>query len=81
MEKHFRDAHRFSSHNRASLEKDTICGCFYCLKIFDPIKINEWWDDDHTAVCPYCGIDSVIGENSGYKVTESFLKEMHQRWF
>ncbi|MBY0597069.1 hypothetical protein [Bacillus bingmayongensis] len=81
MEKYFEDVHRFYSHNRTYLEKDTMCGCFYCLKIFHPSRINEWWDDDNTAVCPYCGIDSVIGENSGYKVAESFLKEMHQRWF
>ncbi|OOG92609.1 hypothetical protein BTH41_05112 [Bacillus mycoides] len=57
-----------------------MCGCFYCLEIFIPSKINEWWDDD-TAVCPYCGIDSIIEEGSGFKITETFLKEMRQRCF
>ncbi len=81
MQKYFEEAHRFCSCNRKHLEKDVICGCFYCLEIFHPEKITEWWDDDNTAVCPHCGIDSIIGENSGFKITEMFLSEMHKRWF
>jgi hypothetical protein len=81
VEKHFKEAHRFSSHNRKDLEKDTICGCFYCLKIFSPTEITEWWDDEDTAVCPHCGIDSVIGESSGFPITRMFLKGMHKEWF
>ncbi|MEN1935055.1 cytoplasmic protein [Paenibacillus sp. 102] len=81
MENDFAEAHRLSFRNKIHLEKKTICGCFYCFKILHPSKITEWWDDDDTAVCPYCGIDSVIGESSEFKITEAFLKEMHQRWF
>ncbi|MRA69879.1 cytoplasmic protein, partial [Bacillus thuringiensis] len=39
------------------------------------------WDDDNTAVCPHCGIDSIIGGSSGVRITEMFLSEMHKRWF
>ena len=46
---------------RNDLEKDCKCGCFYCLKIFNPSVIDGWWDHEDTAVCPYCRIDSVIG--------------------
>jgi DNA-directed RNA polymerase subunit RPC12/RpoP len=74
-------AHRFSSRHREELEKDTLCGCFHCTKIFRPAEITEWIDDDDTALCPYCGIDSVIGESSGLPITEHFLKEMHRAWF
>lgn len=81
MEKHVETAHGFSSHNRKDLEKDSVCGCFHCLKIFNPIEIDEWCDDNDTAVCPYCGIDSVIGESSGFSITQQFLKGMHKEWF
>lgn len=81
MEKNFKEAHRFSSYHRKDLEKDNICGCFYCLKIFSPSEIEEWEDDGNTAVCPYCGIDSVIGESSGFPITTVFFKEMHKEWF
>ncbi|WP_223702140.1 cytoplasmic protein [Sutcliffiella deserti] len=81
MKKDFDQAHRFSSLHRKELEKDKVCGCFYCLKIFSPSEIHEWCDDGRTALCPYCGIDSVIGESSGYSVTEEFLEGMHKVWF
>ncbi|EMA6342744.1 cytoplasmic protein [Bacillus cytotoxicus] len=81
MEKQFINAHYFSSHNRTYLEKDCICGCFYCLKIFHPIEIVEWWDNNNTDVCPHCGIDSIIGEGSGFQITELFLKQMNEKWF
>ena len=78
------DAHEFSSGHREQLMKDSKCGCFCCLKIFDPKEI-WWWigpeDPGDTAICPYCFVDSVIGESSGYPITEEFLKKMQQYWF
>ncbi|MFC7370963.1 cytoplasmic protein [Fictibacillus iocasae] len=74
--------HDFSYKNRELLEKDQICGCFYCLKIFHPSEIDEWeGENEDTAFCPYCGIDSVIGESSGYHITKEFLVKMNTEWF
>lgn len=73
-------AHQYRRKNRRGLENDKICGCFYCLEIFNSNEIVEWWYDD-TAECPYCGNDSVLGESSGFPITKRFLKEMHERWF
>ncbi|MEW9053095.1 MAG: cytoplasmic protein [Neobacillus sp.] len=81
MEKQFELAHGFSSHHRKQLQKDEICGCFYCLKIFHPSEIMDWCDNENTAICPYCGTDSIIGSSSGFPITELFLKGMHQAWF
>lgn len=75
------DAHRQSSKHRAQIEKSDQCGCFYCLKTFSPSDIREWWDDGQTAVCPDCGIDSVLGSASGYPLTADFLGEMHKHYF
>ena len=33
------------------------------------------------ALCPSCGIDSVIGDASGFPITEEFLVAMEARWF
>lgn len=75
------EAHNYSFKNRKQLEKDKKCGCFYCCKIFNPKDIEEWCDDEDTAICPYCGIDSVIGESSGYPIDEKFLSDMKKHWF
>ena len=63
-----------------------VCGCFYCLEIYDPAGIVDWVDEDaegigRTALCAKCGIDSVIGSASGYPITRDFLKQMHDYWF
>ena len=76
------EAHRFSSDHRERLLKDEKCGCFYCMKIFDQKEITDWIKDPAgTAVCPYCGIDSVIGQHSGYPITKEFLEKMKRYWF
>ncbi len=75
-------AHKFSINNQRMLEKDTVCGCFYCLKIFDPKEITAWLKDTSgTAVCPYCDTDSIIGAHTGSPITREFLEKMHQHWF
>ncbi len=75
-------AHQFCTNNRKQLEQDSTCGCFYCGKIYHPVEIIDWIEEkDGTAVCPYCGIDSVIGENSGFPITDEFLAEMNRYWF
>lgn len=76
-------AHIYSSGHRNELEKDKLCGCFYCCKVFNPNEIKDWIKDKNgdTAICPYCGIDSIIGESSGYPITKEFLKKMYDYWF
>lgn len=76
-------AHQFSAHHREMLEQSTVCGCFLCLKIFNPTEIREWLTSEkgHTAFCPHCGMDTVIGDSSGYPITKEFLYKMKSYWF
>jgi hypothetical protein len=77
-------AHQASSRHRAEIQKSKLCGCFHCRKLFPPSEIREWIDEGNgaeTALCPRCGIDSVIGDASGYELTESFLSAMQKHWF
>ncbi len=82
-----RRAHSAASNHMAQLKQDKRCGCFYCLRIYNPAEIEEWIIDDNpidkggTAICPYCGIDSVIGESSGYPLSVEFLEKMKKVWF
>jgi hypothetical protein len=82
-----KNAHRHSIRNRTEIERSVVCGCFYCLRTFGPdaIRPEDWIDEgvgcDETARCPFCGIDSVIGSESGYPITPEFLATMHGHWF
>ena len=74
-------AHRHSAFHKVDLVHEQVCGCFCCGKTFSSKKIEDWYDDEGTACCPYCMIDSVIGESAGYEVTEEFLLAMEDHWF
>ena len=78
-------AHKHSSRHRDELRRSELCGCFYCLEIYSPAEIEEWIDERDgvgtCALCPRCGIDSVIGSASGYPITREFLESMHRHWF
>ena len=77
-------AYAHSSKHRDTIEGDTQCGCFYCLKIFPPSEITKWVAEEgeqQTAVCPHCSLDSVIGTSSGFPITEEFRNEMCEYWF
>ena len=75
-------AHNSLFRNKICLTKNQLCGCFFCLKVFYSREITEYVHTYETALCPYCRIDSVIGENSGYPIDDiKFLKAMHKYWF
>ncbi|HEY1939669.1 MAG TPA: hypothetical protein VGJ33_17195 [Candidatus Angelobacter sp.] len=74
-------AHKHSFKNRDEIDKSTHCGCFYCEKNFPPAEIWEWVDDEQTAMCPFCGIDSVLGNFHGFELSKEFLHSMNERWF
>ncbi len=73
-------AHKYCTANFDMLSKDSLCGCFYCLEMFSLKEIKFWIDDKDgkTALCPKCGIDSVISESSGYPLTKKFLSKMNK---
>lgn len=80
--KDYLEAHKYSFANKNEILKDNKCGCFHCLTIFKTEEIVDWAPDVvHTAICPYCQIDSVIGEGAGYSLTEKFLTTMRDYWF
>ncbi|AXQ31627.1 cytoplasmic protein [Solimonas sp. K1W22B-7] len=92
-EETLRLAHKHSIHHRHELLASSSCGCFYCLSIYSTDQIEDWTDypedtpEDRenefgmTALCPHCGVDSVIGAGSGYPITAEFLQWMKRLWF
>jgi len=74
-------AYNWSSYHRLTLMESNLCGCFHCLEVFPTSEIEDWIHDGETALCPKCGIDSVIGSRSGYSIQREFLAKMHNHWF
>ncbi len=81
------DARRHSIKNWGDLSRSTICGCYHCGTIFLSNEIYQWVGldgksaDDATAICPFCGMNSVIAESAAYPLKKDFLEYMKGYWF
>lgn len=86
------DAHRHCRNHRDELAASAQCGCFHCVRVYAAVEIVDWIDpaservaeyghSGQTALCPYCGVDAVIGDASGYPLTAEFLEAMRAQWF
>ena len=86
------EAHKHSDDHAEEICASERCGCFYCLAVFNPSDVGDWlhFDDKkpvasqdrrRAALCPNCGIDSVIGSASGFPITAEFLTAMREHWF
>jgi len=69
--------HKQSSYHRQEVLDVADATCFFCCQTFPSKQIEEWTDDGQTAICPYCGVDSILPFNMG---TEA-LTAMHEYYF
>jgi hypothetical protein len=74
-------AHRHCTANEAELRQSQVAGCFYCTSVFLATEVIQFLENERTALCPTCMIDSVLGDASGFPISPAFLAEMHQYWF
>jgi hypothetical protein len=73
-------AHKHCSRNHDAINNSTVCGCFYCCQTFPATEVQKYtYPDD--ALCPKCGIDSVLADQSGLTLDKAFLEAMYQYWF
>ena len=79
----YRDAHKASFQNKRLVMRSKLCGCFYCGRVYPASEVESWSHDreDMTAICPYCLIDSVIPDASGFSLDAEFLRDMQRYWF
>lgn len=73
--------HKCAINNRQQIEVADMCGCFYCKEMFYAGDVTEWTDNGQTAICPYCGVDSVICNTDDYKIIKEDLEKMNEYYF
>ena len=74
-----------SIRNEKSILNSDFCGCFHCISIFPAtdIKLSEMVvekDGFKTAICPICGIDSVLGDAS-VEISAELIESMNEYYF
>ena len=73
--------HAYASHNKKMIGKSNKCYCFYCKSVFENGEVETYLAEEETALCPKCGIDSVIPDSIDEKIDEAIISEMHDYWF
>ncbi len=78
-----------TKHNEQEILASETCGCLGCMATFPPGDVKEWSEDadlehperriDRTAICPHCGDALLLGDHSGYQITDTFLEAMRIR--
>lgn len=81
LEDAWKSTNKFS---KEQIMNSSHCGCFCCITVFKPKAkpIKEWISGGKEALCPICGIDSVLSSISGFPVTDkNFLRQMEAYYF
>lgn len=75
--------HQHSVSNKQNVLSSSMCGCFFCKKIFDSKLISEHYINDkngETVICPFCGVDSILPD-SKVDLTAELLDDMYKVYF
>jgi hypothetical protein len=85
-EHNLKAAHKHSIYNENEIKESLLAICFSCCTYFAASKVVEWTDGANggarTALCPRCGIDSVIANRcGGFPIEDpAFVRAMHRHW-
>ena len=74
-------AHDLSFQNGSLIKKADLCGCFHCMQLIKPEEIKEWVPNETTAICPRCGVDSIIPNTKEIPLDRLLLQHMRIYWF
>ncbi len=70
--------------NEIEILRSHKCGCFFCRSVFDAREVSEWASENGggaSAICPKCGMPTVIGDASGAPLDEALLDEMYKAFY
>jgi hypothetical protein len=79
-----------TKHNEQEILASETCGCLGCTATFKPEDVEDWSEElldpdhperhvDRTGICPHCGDALILGDRSGYQITDTFLESMRIR--
>ncbi|MCH5180839.1 MAG: hypothetical protein J1F32_06475 [Erysipelotrichales bacterium] len=73
--------HAYSSNNKELIDRSNKCYCFHCKSELDSKDVHDYIDEGKTALCPKCGIDSIIPDSIDEEINEIIIVEMNNYWF
>ncbi|MFC1639036.1 cytoplasmic protein [Patescibacteria group bacterium] len=78
------NAGQLAVRNREQLAESDEAGCYYCRNVFPASEVSNYVieeDGTETAVCPKCGLDSVLADSAGIELSAENLEQLNEYWF
>lgn len=75
------DIYQYSTRHKKSILESPYAGCFFCKTLVPTRDITEWVHEDQTAICPKCGVDSLLPDNQYFPITPELLQIMYEEYF
>ena len=73
--------HAYSSHNKDLVAVSGKCYCFHCKAVVSSYLITDYADNGQTALCPKCGIASILPDAIEEVTNKNIIAEMNEYWF
>lgn len=71
----------YNKNHKNEIENSIKVGCYSCITIFDSDKIDEYCENDTTAICPYCYVDAILPDTIPVPLTIDILTQLNNTWF
>jgi hypothetical protein len=71
--------HKHSFKNKIEVQYSRKCACFHCFLLYDASEVDTFLkenDGEETALCPVCITDTIIGDASGFNLTDELIDEL-----
>ena len=66
-----------SIYNIDEIKKSSKCGCYFCISVQNSADVVDFVDDGTTGLCPNCGIDSLLPNETNLDT----LSELNEKMF
>ena len=65
--------------NEVEILHSETCSCIFCRQQYSARNISDWVNDKNgmNAICPECGMDTVVGDASKLSLDKELLKELN----
>ena len=80
-EDYIKKAPMYAFKNKEAVMASQTCGCYGCLNIIQVKDIEFWTDDDETALCPKCTLDTLLAESLNIPLDKDTLSKIRNQWF
>lgn len=80
---YLKQVHEHSFKNKEEILRSCKCLCFHCFRTYNSNDVEMFIpenDGNETALCPLCITDTLIGDASGFELSDQLIDELAYKY-